>query len=249
MRYITPESLMQGRFGSHELPQYDAAVILFRDQTTSEITRRLLNAEVNRGRILYGMSSDCTYTLTVKDKKVLLIEQCLWGGPQTAIILEELAFLKIRLVIGLGACGSLTKGIPRGTLVYNSTAVLNDGTSKFYSGQQSIKTRMHLLDKLAGFFQENNFIPAVSGTIDALYQETDQYIDRLAKDGIQIINMESGPFYAVSEYCNLDAVWLGGVSDCLYDQTWIDWSAEWPKVVESLEKSGLLLMQALSFLL
>lgn len=44
--------------------------------------------------------------------------------------------------------------------------------------------------------------------------------------------MESGAFYAASEVCGVNSIWLGFVSDCLVKETWDDWHVSLDEMAE-----------------
>ena len=55
------------------------------------------------------------------------------GGPSTAIAVEELARLGVRLMIRVGTCGAISPQAKIGTLIVADAAVRLDGTSKQYA--------------------------------------------------------------------------------------------------------------------
>ena len=90
-------------------------------------------------KVIYGIPAEHTHIFIRNNKKILVFEQLIWGGPQTAIIIEELACLKCKTVIGIGACGSITPEIPKGKIVINDTAVITDGTGRNYTKEKQIE--------------------------------------------------------------------------------------------------------------
>lgn len=244
MRYIKPEIIIKNRFKDANYPKFDLAILIFRDSITSKIIRDILKCKCLNQKIIYGINPENTYFIEYSNKKILVIDQCLWGGPQVSIIIEELAFLSIKTVIGIGASGSLTSKLEKGKIVFNQKSILNDGTSKFYSNKKKSNINKDIFNKLKYFLDENNIYGATSGTIDAIYQETYKFISNLKKMGAEIINMETGPFYAASEFYNINSIWIGCVSDCLYKNNWKDWFDKG----KMTEETGLLTKQILEIL-
>ena len=54
------------------------------------------------------------------------------GGPTTAIAVEELARLGVEVMIRVGTCGSIVRGIGVGSIIIADAAVRMDGTSSQY---------------------------------------------------------------------------------------------------------------------
>ena len=57
------------------------------------------------------------------------------GGPATAIAIEELARLGVEVMIRVGTCGAITKGVGVGSVIIADAAVRMDGTSAQYVTQ------------------------------------------------------------------------------------------------------------------
>src|SRR5882724_4947697 len=94
-RYITPEALMRLRFGEGRRPRWDIGILCFRGQHGSETLARALGVRPVREKTLYGY-------------------------PETAILVEELACLGARVILGFGVAGSLAADLPKGTQVVAS---------------------------------------------------------------------------------------------------------------------------------
>lgn len=65
-------------------------------------------------------------------KSRILAVECLYGGPLSATVVEELAHYGVRKVIAYGYAGSLTADIPVGEIVLAEAAFASDGTSREY---------------------------------------------------------------------------------------------------------------------
>ena len=219
MRFIEPRRIIENRLNVKELPTYDTAILIFRDQYASSLIKYNLHCKPLNQKVLYGIDPNNTHEIISGKYKILVIEQVLWGGPQTAILIEELFEFGVRLILGIGACGSLTERLRKNDVVVDSEALITDGTSKFYTKEKSIKPDKDLIT----FIKDKEIKTAISTTIDALYQETKSVISNFQKMGAEIINMESATFYAVTKKYKIDAVWIGCVSDELFEHEWTDW--------------------------
>ncbi len=220
MRYITPQKIVSKRFNNKKLPTWDVALICFRNFTNIDDILNPFKAKPIKEKILWGLGPSkewsFTYETKIGNKSVLLILPICWGGPQTSIMVEELAFLKVKYIIGYGLAGSLDKNVVKGQQIVVSNALTTDGTSKFYTNKKIVKPDAKLLKMM------NNIKAVKCATTDAIYRETKELIDDWKKSGVQAINMETSPFYAAAEKCNVKAIWLGYISDCLYSG-WKEW--------------------------
>jgi uridine phosphorylase len=229
MRYITPDAIMCSRFGDNPHPQWDAAVLCFRSHEGSRLIAQALGAEPLGHKVLWGMDEVPAYPLahefTVGKARVGLIACCLWGGPQTAIMVEELAHLGVRYLIGIGAAGSIAADLPRSTQIVATVALTTDGTSRAYVDETEVRINpaIYAAIQRAERMHPWQLRPVKVATIDAIYRETDTLIRALAERGAETVNMEVTPFYASSAVCGVESIWIGHVSDCLVNHTWKPW--------------------------
>ena len=224
MRYIEPRKILDTRLEGKERPDWDAVVLIFRDARGSRIIKEALGCEEYGDQVFWGMEAGLTHEVTVNgNKKAGVIEQCLWGGPQAAILVEEVAELGIDTVIGIGACGSTVPRLPKGSQVYATRSLTTCGASKEYTGEASAAPSGRLVTAVESL-DGRKPVPAVAATVDAIYRETRELVDSLAGRGAEVINMESSAFYAASALCNLGSLWIGHVSDCIAGDSWEDWS-------------------------
>jgi uridine phosphorylase len=229
MRYITPEAIMQSRFGDNPRPEWDAAVLCFRSHEGSRLIAEMMGAKPLGYKVLWGMDEIPAYPLAhefvVGKARVGLIARCLWGGPQTAIMVEELAHLGVKHLIGIGAAGSIATDLPRTTQIVATVALTTDGTSRAYTDE----TEVHVNPAIYATIRQAECahpwrLSAVKvATIDAIYRETDTLIRGLAGRGAETVNMEVAPFYAASAVCGVESAWIGHVSDCLMNHAWEPW--------------------------
>lgn len=219
MRFIDPKKIIINRFKNDIIPTFDIAILLFRDKIASNIIKDVLKCKPVDRKIFWGISSENTSICNIGKLNCIIIEQLIWGGPQAAIISEELAIFGIKEAIGIGACGSINEKFKKNDLVIDTKAFCTDGTSSYYTKAKYIKPSIKLINE----FKKNDLKEATSSTIDAIYQETDKIITKLKKNGSNIVNMESAAFYAATNCCNIDSIWIGCVSDTLFKNDWDDW--------------------------
>ncbi len=241
MRYVTPEEVMRSRFTEHAKPDWDVAVLCFRASRGSEALVQRLHAIPKGYKTLWGMdeSSDrpFVYEAHIGGSRVGIVSRCMWGGPQAAILVEELACLGVTCVIGFGAAGSIVPDLAKGTQITATTGIVTDGTSRAYTEADEVGADPELYGALQSV--EGNpgvdVIPVRVATVDAVYRETDADIQKWLGRGAQAINMETTPFYAASAACGVKSLWMGHISDCLANQEWDTWERPISMTEKSIE--------------
>jgi uridine phosphorylase len=214
MRFIDPE-----RFKDRRIPRFDGAILPFRDRYASSLIKFILDCKGIEQKIPYGIDPNDVHRMTVNSSAIIVVEQLIRGGPQAAILVEELAALWVRRIIGLGACGSMAASLKRGDVVFAAEAFAADGTSRYYTDAASIGLPLDIVSPV----NRERCRPAKSATIDALFQERHEVIERFRELGADIINMESAALYAVAARLELSAIWIGNVSDVLVERKWDSW--------------------------
>jgi uridine phosphorylase len=233
LRYIEPNEFILKRFedsfGDEEKPSWRIAIMCFKGLGSSGVLIDKLNAvPVNRkvlsGTYIPGKRSHL-YNGNINGNPIAVITGCWWGGPQAAIIVEELSCIGVNYIIGLGLAGSISRDLPKCTHIVASRGLTTDGTSIAYTEADSVNADDELL-RVSSLSKQNLNIgvyPATIATVDAIYRETDVAVQEWASLGAQAINMETTPLYAASAMCNVKSLWIGYISDCLLDKEWEDW--------------------------
>ena len=227
MRYIDPKTITSNRFDRNRpRPEWDSAIICFRDRTGSDILVDAFGAKPFGSKVFWGMEESPEYPFVYEceyaSKSIDIVSRCIWGGPQAAILVEELSALDVPTVIGFGCAGSISPEISHGTQIFVDRALATDGTSKAY-GTIDIVFRPdgRMMDCVS------DSVPVVAATVDAVYRETRELIAEYRESGSHVVNMESAPFYAAAAACNMAALWVGNVSDVLVEGgKWTGWFGE-----------------------
>ncbi|MAF10005.1 hypothetical protein CMK11_06090 [Candidatus Poribacteria bacterium] len=229
MRYIDPEQLMRRRLEGVEHPAWNAAVLCFRDLEGSRTIVARFGATAMGHELLWGAEptedGPTTFTCQMGGRRVVILTRCHWGGPQAAILVEELAQLGVRTILGVGAAGGLVRAFPRGAQAVASRALVTDGTSPHYTSEDAAHPDPDLLDLARSVGADAGLLiqDACVATVDAVYRETPELIARYRAQGAQIVNMETAAFYAAAAVCDVPALWIGHVSDCLTNDEWEPW--------------------------
>jgi uridine phosphorylase len=238
-RFITPETVMKNRFKTNPCPSWDMAIICFRDYKGSQILVKRFNAVPLGYKVLYGIEefdgAPVVFEAEILGKRIGIITRCNWGAPQAAILVEELSTMGIKYIIGYGAAGSIKTNLIQGTQLIVESALCTDGTSKTYKKEASIVSGSMALAKKAKQAAKSlgyQLAEVSAATADALYRETKELVTEWRRNGAEIVNMESGAFYAASEVCGVNSIWLGFVSDCIVKETWDDWHVNLGEMAE-----------------
>lgn len=230
MRYIDPQRFIQKRFADREKPNWRVAVIYFVGLESSGILVSKLCAVPVKQVTLTGMDypgdRPYVYEASIGNSTIALVAGCWWGGPQAAIVVEELACIGVEYIIGVGVAGSISRSIPKHAHIVASRGLVTDGTSRAYTKANFVNADDKLLRILLSIKHDlrNEIIPTVVATVDAIYQETDIAVQKWANLGAQAINMETTPLYAASIVSGVRSLWLGYISDRLLNKKWDDWS-------------------------
>jgi purine-nucleoside phosphorylase len=213
---LTPEQVIELRGVNLEDLSFDVAIFCFRGQTASGMMIDAFPVSRIEADILYGSTA---YAGHLGDRHVVIVPEVVWGGPVTAILLEELACFGVQAAIGFGAAGSLASPEHIGDMLIPDRAMCSDGTSREYTDGSHVGPDAGFLELAMALAAEEGATP-ITGTIhttDALYQEWPARIRQWREAGAEFVNLETAPFYTVAAYRGIKAVYLGLVSDYVGD--------------------------------
>jgi uridine phosphorylase len=228
MIYISAAKLVAGRLNGRKPPAWKLAVLSFRDRKGSDALVRAFDAYPLDHTVFYGQEafaeSPFVYEATLHGENIGLVTRCIWGGPQAAILVEELACLGVKYLIGYGSAGAIDSSLQLGQQVIVSSAIASDGTSKAYHQTGNIEADYDLLNFVfaSGRNVGCEVTPVTAITVDTFYHETEELVSMWRSQGAQIVNFESSPFYAVSRAFSVKSIWLSHVSDRLIG-AWESW--------------------------
>ncbi len=173
----------------------------------------------------------------VAGSKILALD-CLYGGPLSATVLEELAHYGIKKIVGYGYAGSLTRTTPIGQIVLADAAVVSDGTSREYLPDAEFvypdsELAHHLCECAA---KTDVSIRGVKvWTTDAIYREYPDKVAGWREVGAEVVNMDTSHFYAVSRVVGISAVYACVVSDCVEGPEWDEGFARVKQAMSNLQ--------------
>lgn len=233
--YLTPQTVMQARFTVNPRPQWSLAIMCFRESSNCGILIDTFKAvPLPSYKIFYGIDAEGTsrqvFQADIGGHQVGIITGLSWGGPQAAILVEELAHLEVKTIIGYGLAGAINPRLKKGDPIVASSSLPIDGTSKAYShsNQPVVNGDESLLNLVEELFRENGICAhaVCAANIDALYRETTALIDEFVSQGADIVNMETSALYTAALACGVSSIWLGHISDILQHGEWEDWNTD-----------------------
>jgi len=196
-----------------------------------------LLAEPLPERIFSHLDGAHQFVARIGDSRILALE-CLYGGPLSATVVEELAHYGIKKVIGYGYAGSLTRDVPVGRIVLADAAIVSDGTSREYlPDTRVVHPDSELVRHLCECAVKSN-VAVHRGTVwttDAIYREYPERIAQWRRAGAEVVNMDTAHFYAVSQVVGIAAVYACVVSDCVEGPAWEDGFARVGQAMSDLQ--------------
>lgn len=251
MRYIDPREMTKKRFAGRSTPNWRVDVICFTGLGGSEKLIRRLRAEPLKQETIDGMDDPgdrpYVYEAIVCGKPVCVVSGCWWGGPQAAVVVEDLACLGVDHIVGYGLVGSISRDLPKYTHIAAVTGLTTDGTSLGYTRANAVSADAELLSMVDLMRKTlmHPVVPATIATVDAIHRETPEAAREWASTGAQAIKMENTPLYAASISCGVRSLWLGHISDSLVGDHWDSWYDEPASIREDAADVTALLVESL----
>lgn len=168
--------------------------------------------EVNAERGLLGYTG-------ISNGTPVSVQSAGMGSPSTAIVLEELIGLGVRLFLRVGTCGSLQRDLAHGDLVLALAAAPQEGTSVEYVGGEPhaptadwelVHSVVHAAKELG---EELRPGPVVS--TDLFYDPDPEQYRRWSERGLLAVEMEAATLFTVAALRGVRAGCLLVVTDTL----------------------------------
>ncbi len=144
------------------------------------------------------------------------------GAPMAVMTAEKLIALGAKRIIVYGWCGSLSAGVPAGTLCVAGGAVSEEGTSGHYIADACYLAENALCTALTqwALTTEISVQQTRVWTTDAPYRETRNKVSAYSLQGVRVVDMECSALYALAAYRKIACAAVLYVSDELFHQTW-----------------------------
>lgn len=121
------------------------------------------------------------------------------GGPFAVLVAEQLIVCGAKVVIGITSAGRVSPRTPVPSVVVADEALRDEGTSLHYlPAGRTVASDRSLADALAESLAAES-LPSIRGTVwttDAPYRETDEQIEKHAKEGILAVEMQAASLFA-----------------------------------------------------
>ena len=211
--HLTPEKLVGSRFSKETFAGIETALVGF---CPRPIQLDRYNPTATSEQYFIHVTPASVEIGEWGGKKFLSVFH-VYGGPVASALVEELAYYGIKTILAYGLAGGLVpENQKMGDFYAVERAVPFDGTTSSYTADKQIEANPALLQKL---FEQCQGTPLESlyrvqaATSDAIYRETDQYLEQAKAQGCEIVNCDSAHLYAVSRHVGIQTVQCGVLSD------------------------------------
>lgn len=144
----------------------------------------------------------------------LLVANSGMYAPDTAIVMELLSCAGVKNYIRLGSCGALSAKIKVGDIVIAESAMVGEGTSRYYlEANDFIQSDMSLISILKSNIKDSGVFYGSVWTTDALFREIPKHVDPMIAEGAIAVDMVSSALLAIAKFYSHRAVSLLAVSD------------------------------------
>jgi uridine phosphorylase len=174
-----------------------------------------------------------------------------WGASTIAARMEEFVTCGAEVIVASGALGAFQREMEVGDYVIPIEAIRGEGTSQYYLPKGKTVSAdpelIEIFEKACKKVGVKSFKGAV-WTTDGFYRETRFQVERLQKQGVLGVEMETSAVYTVARFKGIRTACLLRVSDKLADLKWqMHWySPEYRKA--ALETSPKIMLEALKLL-
>lgn len=144
------------------------------------------------------------------------------GAPYAVMVIENLIAMNARMILTLGWCGSLNSRVRIGHLLVPASAMVGEGTSRYYHNKSKSTPDPVLLEllKARAALTEIPWHVGKIRSIDAIYRETVNAVRRYQRLGELAIEMETAALFTVGKYRGVPMASLLAVSDELFTLVW-----------------------------
>ncbi len=146
------------------------------------------------------------------------------GAPYAVIILETLISFKVKRIIYLGSCGTVSPGIKIGDIIIPSGCLIDEGTSRHYQSVMNdfAEPSAAMFEDLKLTARRMNFSyqQGMIWTTDAVFRETPEKVIDYQKRDVLAVEMELSALFTVGKSYGIDIAGILVVSDELSTLRW-----------------------------
>ena len=208
--YVTPHQLLSYRASQGRLIETPPPAVVFGWQS-------VLLDRVRSARTLREITGPAGAVLELSPE--VGFARLPVGAPASAIVIEELAALGVKTIVGVGTAGGLSADLKVGQTVVCSAAIRDEGTSHHYApaGRWAVPDP-ELLSSLRATFP--GAVVGPSWTTDAPYRETAEEISAYRAEGILTVDMEASAIFTVGAFVGVQTGSVFCISDALHGEEW-----------------------------
>lgn len=169
-----------------------------------------------------GFRWNASYVRGLAGRTPIGVSRTTMGAPSAVVSLEEAVALGMRRIVVFGACGSLRRDLPIGTVVLPTRAYSEEGTSRHYGGSRWSRPDPHLVRALRTACERRGvpFVEGATWTTDAPYRESRAKVRSLGRRGVVGVEMEASALFRVARVRGVRIASLFVVSDELDGPEW-----------------------------
>ena len=151
-----------------------------------------------------------------KGGKNIVFTSTLVGAPAASFNIETcLCHSPASMGIGVGYCGGLQSDIEIGKIIIPNKARIGEGTSGYYGKTEFSTPDQQLVKRLLDVTWHYGYEPLMGEvySIDAPLMESPDFIEKLSREGVLGIDMETSALFSIAEYHGKRAATILVVSD------------------------------------
>lgn len=172
--------------------------------------------------------------------------QHVYGGPVSASTVEELAYFDFDYILAYGLAGGLgTKNLKMGDYYLVESACVFDGTTPHYTTEKIVRSDATLQSTILSLSKNtvlDNIKSVRAATGDAIYRESDAFLQSARDAGCDIVNLDSTHLFAVAknnhENKKIKTIQCGVISDVV-DAAGETWDSTLSVMLSSQESNAL----------
>ncbi len=141
------------------------------------------------------------------------------GCPSAAIAIEELCNVGVSNFIRVGSSAAFVEGIQKGDILINTASMRCDGASAMYVDEGFPAVADHflvraLIDAASDLSPARGFAAHVGINVssDAFYAETPEWVERITRQRIMNVEMESSAIFTIAHLRQVSAAMVCAVS-------------------------------------
>jgi purine-nucleoside phosphorylase len=146
------------------------------------------------------------------------------GAPYATMLLETLITWGARKIIFLGWCGAVSPSVKIGDIVFPTSAIIDEGTSKHYHPDESGRARpsFHLTEEIKAILNTSDlaYSEGLVWCTDAIYRETREKVAYYQNKKVLAVEMETSALFSVGKFRDVEVAGILVVSDELSTLKW-----------------------------